>query len=261
MNNGIRIGIGEQGITAGDTQFHTVDNQAQIACASENLVWERYAVLTDFQTKLTAVADEFGVEFIAHAEVGLCQQSRRNTEDLQFIGGGVCIAGNSQQVDLDHSLPRLDCREVVAAKRIGQCIDAVVQHHHRARYAFFARVHPAVSVRVIEDSADHSSEIENWVGGDFEFGGGRRGDEADVTQVDRNGSVGIAANAGARADDHGIAKNPVAALARICNAVAVGVNEARHISNVEYHRLPGDGISNRDAIEPGSAVNIAKNRR
>ena len=78
VNDRVRIGIGEFGVAVGDAHFHTIDNEAQVACATENLIGYRRCVFTNLQPILAVVTDDFGLERVVHTKVSFCQQSRRN---------------------------------------------------------------------------------------------------------------------------------------------------------------------------------------
>ena len=225
MNNRVRVGIDELGVAVGDAQYYAIDNKAQIAGATDHLVGQYRHVFFNLQAIGAVGTDTLALVFVADAEVGFCQQSRRYTEDLSFAGGGAGVAGNSRQIDLEHSLPRFNRREVIAAMRVGQCIDTTVQHHHSAGDAFFTRVQPAIAVLVVKDLANHCAEIENRIGRDLEFGAGCLRDRTGIAHVHRNRSIRVTSDVGASADDHRIAQSVIATLTGIGNTVAIGVDE------------------------------------
>ena len=225
MNNRVRVGIDELGVAVGDAQYYAIDNKAQIASATDHLVGQYRHVFFNLQAISAVGTDTLALVFVADAEVGFREQSRRYAEDLSFAGGGAGVAGNTRQIDLEHSLPRFNSREVIAAMRVGQCIDTTVQYHHCASNAFFARIEQTITVLVVEDPANHSAEIEYGIGRDLEFGAGWLRDRARVAHIHGNRSIGVTSDVGASTNDHRIGQTQIATLTGIGNTVAVGIDE------------------------------------
>ena len=144
---------------------------------------------------------------------------------------------------------------------VGQGIAAAVQCHHRAADAGLAAVLPAVTVHVIEDLADDSAQVEYRISGNLEIDTHRHGYRAAVAAIDRDGEVAVGADSRAGTDDHGVRQAVIAALARVGDAVAVGIRQRQDIAYIKHQRRPRQRIGDDIAIEACRAGQVGKHRR